>query len=266
MCCEYYFFGLILTIGSFTSYSLTVSFMNRKEVFANDEYYHIFNRGVDKRTVFEDDDDRYRFLHGLYEFNDKNVTAPFIQRIGKQLAVATYKTLRQKLSEEKNAKREKLVEILCFCFMPNHFHLILKQLQEGGISKFMQKLGTGYTNYFNLKNERKGCLFQGVFKSVYIKDDTQIMHLSRYIHILNPGELVELQIREGIIKNHMGLQDFLKNYKWSSYQDYIGGDNYPSLINKELLSGYFGGATAFEKFSLGWKNDDFSYINDVILE
>lgn len=238
----------------------------RKIEFANDLYYHIFNRGVDKRTIFEDDDDYYRFLHSLFEFNDKNLTAPFIRRTSKQLSIATYKNLREKISEEKNKKREKLVDILSFCLMSNHFHLILKQLQDGGISKFMQKLGTGYTNYFNIKNERKGCLFQGLFKSTYIKDDSQMMHLSRYIHVLNPGELMEPRIREGDIKNPAGLQEFLKNYKWSSYQDYIGGDNYPSLINKELLLEYFGNEKEFEKFSLSWKNDDFAYIQDVILE
>lgn len=238
----------------------------RKEIFADNEHYHVFNRGVDKRTIFEDDDDHYRFLHGLFEFNDKNLTAPFIQRTSKQLTVATYKNLREKISAEKNKKREKLVDILSFCLMPNHFHLILKQLKEHGISDFMHKLGTGYTNYFNKKNERKGSLFQGRFKAIHIKGDPQMMHLSRYIHVLNPGELVEPKIREGIIQNSAGLQDFLKNYKWSSYQDYIGGDNYPSLINKDLLSGYFGGVAGFEKFSLGWKNDDSAYIQDVILE
>lgn len=241
--------------------------MSMREVaFADNEHYHIFNRGVDKRTIFEDEDDHYRFLHGLYEFNDKNLTAPFIQRIGKRLPTATYKTLREKISKEKNVKREKLVDILSFCLMPNHYHLILKQLQENGISKFMHKLGTGYTNFFNLKNERKGSLFQGPFKAVYVKDDTQMMHLSRYIQVLNPGELAEPKIREGIIRSADGLQDFLKNYKWSSYSDYIGEDNYPSLINKELLSGYFGSAAAFEKFSLSWKNDDFVHIENVILE
>lgn len=240
--------------------------MKQKREFAENAYYHIFNRGVDKRTIFQDDGDHYRFLHGLYEYNDKNLLAPFLQRIGNPLAVATYKTLREKISEEKDKKRERLVDVLCFCLMPNHFHLILKQLREGGISKFMHKIGTGYANYFNLKNERSGALFQGRFKAKLIKTDGQMMHLSRYIHVLNPGELAESQVREGIIKNPAGLKEFLRNYKWSSYQDYLGQKNYSSLINKNLVSGYFDNIKEFEKFSLSWKNDDFEQIGDVILE
>lgn len=240
--------------------------MRPKREFAQDVYYHIFNRGVEKRTIFQDDDDRYRFLHGLFEYNDKNLLAPFIRRTDNPLPVATYKTLREKLSEEKDAKREKLVEVLCFCLMPNHFHLILRQKIEGGISKFMHKLGTGYANYFNLKNERSGAFFQGRFKAKLIKTDAQMMHLARYIHVLNPGELVESKIREGIIKNSSGFKNFLNNYKWSSYLDYIGQDNYPSLINKNLIFGYFGSESAFEKFSLSWKNDNFSQIEGVALD
>lgn len=240
--------------------------MRQKREFVEDAYYHIFNRGVEKRTIFEDDDDHYRFLHSLYECNDKNLLAPFIRRTGQPLPAATYKTLRKAISEEKNAKREKLVEMLCFCLMPNHFHFIIKQIKEGGISLFMQKLCTSYAQYFNLKNERSGVLFQGRFKAKLIKTDAQMMHLSRYIHVLNPGELTESKIREGIIKNPAGLKEFLLNYKWSSYQDYLGQKNYSSLINKDLISGYFGGVKEFEKFSLSWKNDDFEQIEKIIFE
>lgn len=240
--------------------------MYRKREFADDAYFHIYNRGVDKRTIFEDDEDHYRFLHGLYEYNDKNLLAPFIRRGDNPIPVATYRSLREKINEEKDAKRERLVDILCFTLMPNHFHFVLKQLRENGISLFMRKVGMGYANYFNLKNERSGALFQGRFKAKLIKTDAQMMHLSRYIHVLNPGELVEPKIREGIVQNPTGLKGFLQNYKWSSYQDYIGQKNYSSLINKDLISGYFGNVKESETFSLSWKNDDFAQMEEVAFD
>lgn len=236
----------------------------RKVIFAENEYYHILNRGVDKRQIFQDDEDRYRFLHGIYEFNDSAITAPFIKRIGKHISEASYKSIREAFSKDK--KRDKLVEVCCFCLMPNHFHLILKQLKDGGISKFMHKLGTGFTNYFNGKNERNGSLFQGRFKAVHIETDAQMMHLSRYIHVLNPGELVEPQIREGIVNDPAKLKDFLKNYKWSSYLDFIGQENYSSLINKEAVAGYFKTEKEYEKFAMSWKMDNLEKISHIIIE
>jgi len=225
---------------------------------ATENYYHIYNRGVDKRQIFMDNADYLRFLHNMYEFNDKNFSLPYMNRLKGQ-------TIGYQVPNS-SKKRELIVKIHCFCLMPNHFHFILEPLIEGGISLFMQKLLGGYSRYFNLKYERSGTLMQGPFKAVYIKTDAQMMHLSRYIHILNPGELIEPQIREGIINNPSGLQEFLKNYKWSSYLDYIGGSNYPSLINKNLLAGYFSGPKDFEKFSLSWKNDDFEKIDDILID
>ncbi len=231
---------------------------------AVDAYYHIFNRGVDKRQIFMDDEDHARFLHDMYEFNDTELAPPYMCRNkGDKIGI----TIGHPTSNSKTSNSKKrIVEIVCFCLMPNHFHFILKPLVEGGISLFMKKIGSGYAYYFNLKNKRSGALFQGRFKAKLIKTDAQMMHLARYIHVLNPGELVEPKIREGILRNPAGLKDFLQNYKWSSFQDYLGQKNYSSLTNKNLLSGYFGNEKEFEKFSLSWRNDDFEKINDIILE
>jgi putative transposase len=229
--------------------------MPRKISLVNDEYYHILNRGVDKREIFMNDEDRYRFLHNLYEFNDKNyVINPFSRRVdtcGHPVATS---------------ERNKLVEIICFCLMPNHFHFILKQLQENGISKFMHKLGQGYSHYFNGKYDRSGALFQGKFKSVHVSSDEQLTHLSRYIHVLNPGELVESKIREGIVSDRNKLNEFLNNYKWSSYMDYIGVKNHPSLIDKNFLLSMFKGEKDYENFVMFGLDRKNNLEEEVILE
>jgi len=150
--------------------------------------------------------------------------------------------------------------------MPNHFHLILKQLVEKGISKFMQKLGTGYANYFNEKQERTGALFEGRFKSILIEDHGYLKHLSRYIH-LNCIDLIEPNWKENGIEDWEAANEFLNNYKWSSYLDYIGKKNVPSVINTSLLLDYFRkNKEEYRRFTVSYLRDDVNYIKDLTLE
>lgn len=230
--------------------------MSRKTEFVIGEYYHIYNRGVEKRQIFMDDKDRFRFLHDLYEFNDKNyIIQSFTRRISTDGHLET-------VSRERN----QLVDIVCFCLMPNHFHILLTPLIDNGVSIFMHKLGMGYTKYFNRKYERSGVLFQGTFKSVHVKTESQLMHLSRYIHLINPGELIEPNLKKGIIKDKMGLTQFIKKYKWSSFLDYTGIKNYPSLINKELLISCFKDKKDHENFVTNWIGENAEEINNLTLE
>src|SRR3989344_4733011 len=179
----------------------------RKIKFENNQYYHIFNRGANKANIFFSDRDRNKFLWASRVFNDVN--ANFI-------SVRLKENLGAKLLEE-----DKLVDVLCFALMPNHFHFLLKQNKSDGISKFMHKLGTSYTNYINLKYERSGILFQGPFKAVEVESDEQLTHLSRYIH-LNPLELSEPKWKEEGVKNLKATRKFLHDYRWSSYRAYLG--------------------------------------------
>ena len=179
----------------------------RKIKFENNQYYHIFNRGANKANIFFSDRDRNKFLWASRVFNDVN--ANFI-------SVRLKENLGAKLLEE-----DKLVDVLCFALMPNHFHFLLKQNKSDGISKFMHKLGTSYTNYINLKYERSGILFQGPFKAVEVESDEQLTHLSRYIH-LNPLELSEPKWKEEGVKNLKATRKFLYGYRWSSYRAYLG--------------------------------------------
>lgn len=118
--------------------------------------------------------------------------------------------------------------------MPNHYHLLIKQLSDNGVVKFMQKLGTGYANYFNKKYERVGPLFQGKYKAVAVENDTHLLYLPCYIH-LNPIELIEPGWKNRKIKNWRRATTFLESYRWSSYLDYIGKENFPSVTSREFL-------------------------------
>ncbi|MFH1462283.1 MAG: transposase [bacterium] len=220
----------------------------KKVEFINDSLYHIYNRGVEKRTIFPDEKDYYRFIHNLYEFNNKNSVINLGQRLQQSNRGETSITLSQ---------RDSFVEIICFCLMPNHFHLILKQLKHGGISRFLQKLGTGYTMYFNKKYDRNGVLFQGTFKAIHVDKDEYFLPLSYYIH-LNPLELAIPKWKERGIQDWEIVNKFLKEYKWSSYLDYIGKQNFPSLINKDFLLDYFDGREKnYQRNIMEWVMGDF---------
>ena len=228
---------------------------------ATGEIYHAYNRGVEKRVVFSENFDYLRFIHDLYEFNDSDPSP-------KLYIPAQFSEVRlPKIMENMEKKpRKLLVEILAFCLMPNHFHILLKQKIDGGISQFMQKLGTGYTNYFNQKYTRVGSLFQGKYKAVHIVQENHFLHLPYYIH-LNPLDLVTPEWRDRKIKNLDESLNFLKKYKWSSYLDYIGIKNFPSITQRDFLLKFFDDHKNYQVEITKWlKELNLDQINDLILE
>lgn len=185
--------------------------MYRKIPFAENEYYHIYSRGVEKRKIFLDTKDYKRFMALLYIMN-QNGSFRFDNFL---------QAHKNNLEEVFKEKREKtLVSILGYCLMPNHFHLTLYEHTEGGISKFMGKLLTAYSMYFNTKYERSGPLFTHPFRSEYIGNEPQFMYIFSYIH-LNPLSLIDKHWKEEGVKNKKEAEKFLNNYKWSSYQDFL---------------------------------------------
>jgi len=195
------------------------------------EIYHIYNRGVEKRDIFLSDEDYSRFVHDLFEFNDINPAINLNYHFNQSSEVG--------LPKIKRRKRKLLVEIMAFCLMPNHFHLLARQRVDGGITEFMRKLGTGYTNYFNQKYERVGALFQGKYKSVRLKKEAHFIYLPYYIH-LNPLDLKFGKKYEKIIKNRKEAIKFLENYRWSSFPDYLGIKNFPSVTQRDFLNNFIG--------------------------
>jgi putative transposase len=236
-----------------------------KPVFVDNRIYHIYNRGVEKRNVFLDKQDHFRFVHDLFEFNDE---APAINIYYKLPQLQSYEVELRKIGNKKEERqpRKLLVEILSFCLMPNHFHLLIKQKVDGGVIQFMQKLGTGYTNYFNKKYKRVGSLFQGRFKAVLVEEEAHFIHLPYYIH-LNPLDLKFPEWRNKEIKNYKEVMKFLENYRWSSFLDYLGKKNFPSVTQRKFLNEFFGGPKQYKKDITKWlKEIDLEEIKEITLE
>jgi len=181
----------------------------RKTTFAPGEYYHLYNRGVDKRTVFTRPAEYERFLAYLFLLNDT-------ERNRFEYLLAS----RRPIWEAKPHKP--LVGIGAYCLMPNHFHLYVTPLAEDGVSKFMQRVQTAYTMYFNKKHERSGALFQGTFKSQHVEREGHAKYLFSYIH-LNPAKLQDANWKERGARELRELKKFLRDYPYSSLREYAQG-------------------------------------------
>ncbi len=194
------------------------------------EFYHVLNRGVDKRNIVLDDRDRVRFLHDLFVFNDQQPTIHY----------------KRPERQEENRGRKLLVYIHAFCLMPNHYHLLLSPAVKDGIALFMKKLGMGYTKYFNERYSRSGALWQGKYKRILIEHDSHFLYIPYYIH-LNALDLILPEWRIGNVKDVNRAFDYLNAYRWSSHPDYNGIKNFPSITQREFLSSLFETKQEYEK-------------------
>ena len=148
--------------------------------------------------------------------------------------------------------RKTLVSIGAYCLMPNHFHLLVKEKTDGGISKFMKKLLTGYAMYFNKKYTHSGVLFQGRFKSSHVGEDEYLKYLFAYIH-LNPVKLIDPNWKENSIIDRTQAKVFLSQYRFSSMEDYLGdGRDQEIILEKQAFPDYFSEKNSFEKFVDLW--------------
>lgn len=227
----------------------------QKPQFVEGNIYHIYNRGVEKRDVFLKDKDYLRFVHDLYEFNDEDVASNIWYYFKSNEVEPHYIPKERK-------RRKLLVEILAFVLMPNHYHLMVRQLRENGVVKFMQKLGTGYTMYFNKVYERVGGLFQGRYKAILVNEEPHFIYLPFYIHA-NP-----LKIYRGSTSLD-SVERYLEGYRWSSLPDYIGKKNFPSVTSRQFLLDYFGGKREFRKELrqlLKQRDEYFETIDGVLID
>lgn len=214
------------------------------------DIFHVLNRGVDKREIFLDDQDRFRFVHNLFEFNDQeNVNNNFYYFHNNKNNDFASRYIKKGKAERQ--KRKLLVNVHAFCLMKNHYHLLLSPRIDGGIVRFMRKLNIGYSKYFNKKYERKGALFEGRYKWVVIKDDAHFIHIPYYIH-LNPLDLKFPEWRKRELKNYKEAVKFLDNYRWSSHFDYAGKKNFPSVTQRDFLMKFFEGPEEYKKSICQW--------------
>lgn len=194
--------------------------MQRKAPFVENEYYHIYSRGVEKRKVFMNTKDYERFIALLYIMNQSDQF-----RMDNFLRYS--KNGLKGISKEQRSKP--LVSILGYCLMPNHFHLILYEHTGGGITKFMGKLLTAYSMYFNTKYQRSGPLFTHPFRSEHIDNEPQYIYIFSYVH-LNPISIIEKGWKDNGVKNKKEAEIFIKNYQFSSYLDFLKDERQESAI------------------------------------
>lgn len=207
--------------------------MERKHVISEGEYYHLYNRGVEKRDIFLTQEDRNRFKRLLCIANG-----------------AEHFVYRDVEKKELNQidRGEPLVAIGAWVLMPNHFHILVKEIIEGGTSAFMEKLCTGYSSYFNKRHDRVGPLFQGRYKSQHVVSDTHLKYLFAYIH-LNPLKLVDSAWKERGSIHATKAKKFISTYKDSSYLSHVDrGREESILLTKSEFPEYFSEKKDFEDF------------------
>ncbi len=218
----------------------------RKEYLENG-YYHLYNRGVEKRIIFLDNQDYSVFLSYLKEYlipkNEKElwdiISDAKISWVEKEKAI--------KILRLNNFSKE--ITLLAYCLMPNHFHFFVKQKNSDSIDKFMNSLCTRYTMYFNKKYKRVGSLYQGVYRAVLVSSEEQFLHLSRYIH-----------------KQALSPQgDALRNQP-SSYEDYLGLRRTEWVHPEEILAYFSNSNPSLSYKTFMGQESDYSIIKNIILE
>jgi len=202
----------------------------RKQSFVPGEFYHLYNRGTEKRIIFKDTHDYRHFLFLMYICNSTRSIE--LRKIG-----------------ENFDRGETLVDIGVYCLMPNHFHILVHEKKEGGISKYMLKLMTSYSMYFNKKYKRTGKLYEGVFKSVHANTDRYLKYLYSYIH-LNPAKLIDKKWKEGKSKNTTKLLKRVFTYQYSSLREYT--ESKFKIVNPNPFPVYFKKINEHKEELLEW--------------
>ena len=220
----------------------------RKIPFVQDEYYHIYNRGVDKRSIFEDVFDLARFYQSMQELNS-------VEPIGSIFAHGFNKSQLLRNSIPKSGESDKLVEFVAYCLNFNHFHFILRPVAENGISEFMRRLSIGHTNYFNIKYKRSGVLFQGTFKAIHINSDSYLRHLSVYVNLNNRIHAYSQSLRNSIPKSKFELtKSSWEEYSRAKIVKGKNGDNQfagnpNDFCVKDMILSHFDTVAEYKNFS-----------------
>src|SRR3989344_463845 len=202
-----------------------------RAIIAIGEHYHVFNRAINKQTIFLDKIDYSRIISLLFLAQSSEP----LYNIGRRAQIFLRKReLGLSKSGIDDILYNRIVELVCFVVMPNHFHVLIKEIVEGGISLYLQKIEIAYTKYFNNKYHKSGYLFQGPYQSVHIENNEQLLHLSAYIH-KNIGEFKKWKDKE-------------YSYRWSSYQYYLGKNGWQGLLVPGIILGQFKTPEEYKNF------------------
>lgn len=212
--------------------------------FSPGEYYHIYNRGVEKRNIFLTNKDRWRFLTLLFALQGKES----FSQMNRLTLNVEHRMFDEEISQ--GILKTQYIELVSFCLMPNHFHLLVGEIEEGGISKFMQRILNAYTKYFNIQYKRTGHLFGGRFQSVHIDREEYLHYLSAYIH-LNPRNLPNWKGKE-------------IEYPWSSFQDFVKENRWKNFLNPSLIRNQFKNSREYQLFveKTPIKESEYDYLID----
>ena len=231
---------------------------NTIKAYTEHGHYHIYNRGVDKRDIFLDDHDYQTFLSLLKTYLSPPIKTDPLPRS----PFKSERPYRIKRRNDMNLQGE--IQLLAYCLMPNHFHLLIRQNTSHGIVKLMRRVCTSYATYFNTKYERSGTLFEGVYKAILITEEPYFLHLSRYIH-LNPVKTTKLGL--------LSTSQSPVNYPYSSYHWYLE-PNPPPWLNTSLILAYFqknttklpNHYTSYSGFVEDYKLNFESFVENLTLE
>lgn len=218
----------------------------RKEPFTVDNYVHVLNRGTKKLPVVRDKHDRWRFLKILCHLNDAHVSEHWIDEVDTNVKNGANLFDRPFLWQEKRP----LVSILAYTLMPNHFHLLLKEITPGGVGKFMQKLGNSMTGHFNLKYNEQGSIFQGSYKAKRVEQNEYLRYLVAYIMVKNVFELYPGGLARAVTEFDKAFF-WAQKYEFSSFADYASAEVRPPriILNKEIVGDMFSSPIEFKKFA-----------------
>lgn len=220
----------------------------RKVPLISGQIYHVFNRSLDKRPIFTNTHYSRRALETLsfYQYDSLPVKLSYF--------IKWSQFRKNQLLRELITPNNNLVSILCFCLMPNHFHLLLRQEKDQGISKFVGQFQNSFSKYYNTREERGGHVFSGQFKAVRIETDDQLIHVARYIH-LNPYTSFVIKDINSLVK-----------YPWSSFGQYISKTG--GLCNPEIILSHFKNRGEYQKhiFDQAVYQRELGEIKHLILE
>ena len=234
----------------------------RKEKFIPNEYYHIYNRTIMNVPVFKDGQNAKRIKQSML-FANSTISSKIFQFLRDN-----EKQSEIKFIEAMNmlTKGEKLVDILCYAIMPDHYHMLIKERVDGGIINFVRKCDISITKYINTRNKRRGPIFESLFRSKHIDSNKYLTHLSTYIH-LNPLDIISgKEWRNHKLENWSKIRKKIIDYPWSSLKFFLEEKFDPIVSGEKVILEQFKNKKDYESFLCEWSEDSFINTKDITLK